>query len=71
MLRFEKLWLKDVRYQVAYGLREKVMGAIKTFIKYRRVKSAIKMNRYSLFMVQLARMNEQSRLRQAQALVYY
>ena len=47
------------------------MGAMKTYIKYKRVRKAVKMNRYSLFMVQLAKMIEQNRLRQAQALVYH
>lgn len=47
------------------------MEALKTYVKYKRVKKATKMNRYSLFMVQLAKKVEQSRLKQAQALVYH
>ena len=46
------------------------MTAFKTYLKYKRVKKAAKMHRYSLFMLQLAKNVEQSRVRQAQAMSY-
>ena len=65
MLRLEKLWIADVRYQFAYSLREEAMAGLKTYVKYRRVKRAVKMNRYAHFLNQLTKLVEQSRLRQA------
>lgn len=50
VLRLEQLWLKEVRYQFAYGLREQAVDALKTYVKYRRVKYAVKMNRYKHFL---------------------
>ena len=45
VLRLEKLWIADVRYQFAYSLREEAIAGLKTYVKYRRAKRAVKMNR--------------------------
>ena len=70
VLRLEKLWLKEVRYQFAFGLREQTFDAMKTYVKYRRAKKTVKMNRYRHLLRQLTFMVQNSRLRQAQATVY-
>lgn len=70
VLRLEQLWLKEVRYQFAYGLREQVVDSLKTNVKYRRAKRAVKLNRYRHLLRQMVLLVEESRLRQAQATVY-
>ena len=71
VLKFEARWLKEVRYQFAFGLREEVFDCMKMFVKYKRVMNARKMTKGAAFLRQLKRLVEDSRLRQAQALVYY
>ena len=71
VLKFESLWLKEVRYQFAFGLREEVFDCLKMYLKYRRVQNARKMTKYAALQRQLNQIVEDSRLRQAQALVYH
>jgi len=47
VLRLEQLWLKEVRYQFAFSIREQALSALKTHVKYRRVKYARKMKKYA------------------------
>ena len=71
VLKLESLWLAEVRYQFTYGIREDVFEAFKMYKKYSKVKYNRKLTKYIGFMHQLRLKVEQSRLRQADALVYH
>ena len=67
----EKMWLKEVRYQFAYSIREQAFNGLKTFVKYQKVKRLYKDNRYVAFLNQCQHLVEQSRYRQAEATLYH
>ena len=50
VLAMEKMWLKEVRYQFAYSIREQAFNGLKTFVKYQKVKRLYKDNRYVAFL---------------------
>ena len=46
VLKFEAMWIKEVRYQFAYSLREEVFKALQLNVRAEKAERLVKMNRY-------------------------
>ena len=71
VLEFEAIWIKEVRYQFAYRLREEAFASIQLNVKYARTRRLLKMNRYRELFRNLLTIVKASRDRQAEAEEYF
>ena len=46
VLKFEAMWIKEVRYQFAYNLREEVFRSLQLNVQAEKAARLVKMNRY-------------------------
>ena len=46
VLKFEAMWIKEVRYQFAYSLREEVFKALQLNVQAEKAERLVRMNRY-------------------------
>ena len=46
VLKFESMWIKEVRYQFAYSLREEVFKALQLNVQAEKAERLVRMNRY-------------------------
>ena len=70
VLTMERLWLKEVRYQFAYAIREQAFSAMKVHVKYSHVRRLLRFNRYVALIKELSKLVEITRMRQAEATIY-
>ena len=71
VLKFEAMWIKEVRYQFAYSLREEVFKALQLNVRAEKAERLVKMNRYREVLQTLLDIVKKSHQRQEEANEYF
>lgn len=70
VFKFERLWLREVRYQLSFYLREKFIKRWMLYVKYKKTRKMWAANRAAAFFLQLAKLVGERRLETANLWAY-